>query len=116
MADYIYHTSIPAALETLSDFVYSLSAKNGYSEKWLQVQPMMREQNQINLCSSSQSEKRGQERGSKPCSTTTEAPGWKFMSTATTEGITQWAANIEWMAFFEPFFPLTKMNTLENKT
>ena len=32
MADYIYHTSIPAALETLSDFVYSLSAKNGYSK------------------------------------------------------------------------------------
>ena len=58
-----------------------------------------------------QSEKRGQERrGSKP----SEAPGWKFMST--TEGITQWAANIEWMAFFPAFFPLTKMNTLENKT
>ena len=111
MADYIYHSSIPAALQTLSDFVYSLSAKNGYSEKWLQVQPMMLEQNQINLCSFYQSEKRGQERrGSKP----SEAPGWKFMST--TEGITQWAANIEWMAFFPAFFPLTKMNTLENKT
>ena len=58
MADYIYHSSIPAALQTLSDFVYSLSTKNGYSEKWLQVQPMMREQNQINLCFSYQSEKK----------------------------------------------------------
>ena len=66
MADYIYHSSIPAALQTLSDFVYSLSAKNGYSEKWLQVQPMMREQNQINLCSSYQSEKkRSGEKGIK---------------------------------------------------
>ena len=39
MADYIYHTSIPAALETLSDFVYS------FKEKKIQIRDANEEKN-----------------------------------------------------------------------